>query len=154
VGLPKQLFYNTGIPACLWFISRKKTGNHERKRSGEILFIDAGEIGFMRDRTHREFSEDDIAKIAGTYHNWRSKGKKYEDIKGFCKSATLAEIQKHNFVLTPGRYVGIKDEEDDGVPFEEKIAGLTKKLAEQMTQEKKLNEEIKKQLKNVGFNLE
>ena len=101
VGLPKQLFYNTGIPACLWFISRKKTGNHERKRSGEILFIDAGEIGYMRDRTHREFSDEDIAKIAGTYHNWRTKGlsacdaqagKKYEDIKGFCKSTTLAEI--------------------------------------------------------------
>lgn len=154
VALPKQLFYNTGIPACIWFISRKRSGNGDRKRVGEILFIDASEVGFMEDRTHRAFSEEDIAKIAGTYHEWRKKGGKYENIKGFCKSATLEEITKHNFVLTPGRYVGIKDEEDDGIPFEEKIAGLTKKLAKQMMEEKKLNEEIKKQLQNIGFNLE
>jgi len=319
VGLPKQLFYNTGIPACLWFISRKKTGNGDRKRSGEILFIDAGEIGFMRDRTHREFSNDDIAKIADTYHNWRSKqgnphpdplpegeghyrggfdfsglldtarelrkkqtpaesvmwellrdrrlmnmkfrrqhqfgdyivdfychdyklvieldggvhnsdGQKkhdhkrdaylasmgitvlrfrneeflakpetilqriadatkqssprantpsplsspsantpsplssprgrgckgegvavYSDIKGFCKSATLAEIQKHNFVLTPGRYVGIKDEAEDTVPFEERMKQLTKELAGQFEEEKKLNKEIKTQLSKIGY---
>jgi type I restriction enzyme M protein len=153
VGLPKQLFYNTGIPACLWFISRKKTGNGDRKRSGEILFIDAGEIGYMRDRTHREFSEEDIAKIAGTYHNWRGKGKKYEDIKGFCKSATLAEIQKHNFVLAPGRYVGIKDEVDDGVPFEEKMAGFLKELKKQMEEESKLNSQIKQQLSKICFEI-
>ncbi len=163
VALPKQLFYNTGIPACLWFISRKKSGNGDRKREGEILFIDASEIGYMADKTHREFSDEDIKKIAGTYHNWCNKparrslgaggGGSYEDVKGFCKSATLKELAKHNFVLTPGRYVGIKDEIDDGIPFEEKITGLTKKLAEQMTQEKKLDGEIKKQLKNVGFNL-
>ena len=158
VGLPKQLFYNTGIPACLWFISRKKTGNGDRKRSGEILFIDAGEIGFMRDRTHREFSEDDIAKIAGTYHNWRSKGEPacsppYEDIKGYCKSATLAEIQKHNFVLTPGRYVGIKDEIDDGIPFEEKMKKLTAELAGQIAEETKTNKEIKAQLGKIGFEI-
>jgi len=154
VALPKQLFYNTGIPACIWFISRKRAGNGDRKRTGEILFIDASEVGFMADRTHREFTEEDIAKISETYHEWRKKDGKYEDIKGFCKSATLEEITKHNFVLTPGRYVGIKDEEDDGVSFEDKMAELTAKLAEQMKEEKKLDEEIKKQLKNVGFNLE
>jgi len=154
VALPKQLFYNTGIPACIWFISRKRTGNGDRKRTGEILFIDASEIGFMADRTHREFTEKDVAKVSETYHEWRKQNGKYEDIKGFCKSANLEEIAKHNFVLTPGRYAGIKDEEDDGIPFEEKMAELTAKLAGQMKEEKRLDEEIKKQLKNIGFNLE
>lgn len=153
VALPKQLFYNTGIPACIWFISRKRTGNGDRKRTGEILFIDASEVGHMADKTHREFSEEDMARVAGTYHEWRKRDGKYEDIKGFCKSAGIAEITKHNFVLTPGRYVGIEDEIDDGIPFADKIAGLTAKLAEQMAEEKKLDEEIKKQLKNVGFDL-
>jgi len=160
VGLPKQLFYNTGIPACIWFISRKRIGNGDRKRSGEILFIDAGEIGRMRDRTHREFTEDDIAKIAGTYHNWRTKGGlsacgaqagKYKDIQGFCKSASLEEVRKHNYILTPGRYVGIKEEEDDGVPFEEKMKQLTAELAGQMEEEARLNEEIRRQLAEVGW---
>jgi len=154
VALPKQLFYNTGIPACIWFISRKRAGNGDRKRTGEILFIDTSAVGYMEDKTHRAFTDEDMAKIAGTYHEWRKRDSKYEDIKGFCKSARIEEIAKHNFVLTPGRYVGIKDEIDDGIPFEEKIAGLTKKLAEQMAEEKKLDKEIKKQLKNVGFNLE
>jgi type I restriction enzyme M protein len=154
VALPKQLFYNTGIPACLWFISRKRAGNGDRKRTGEILFIDASELGYMEDRTHRAFADKDIAKIAGTYHEWRKKDGKYEDIKGFCKSASLEEIAKHNFILTPGRYVGIKEEEDDGIPFEEKMKQLTVKLAEQMKKEKELDEEIKKQLANVGFKLE
>ncbi len=153
IALPKQLFYNTGIPACIWFISRKRAGNGDRKRTGEILFIDASEVGFMADRTHREFTDEDIAKIANTYHEWRKCDGKYEDIKGFCKSANIEEITKHNFVLTPGRYVGIKDEKDDGIPFEEKIAGLTSKLSEQMKKEKELDEEIKKQLKNLGFDL-
>lgn len=154
VALPKQLFYNTGIPACIWFISRKRVGNGDRKRTGEILFIDASEVGHMADKTHREFSEEDIAKVSGTYHEWRKVDGKYEDVKGFCKSANIEEITKQNFVLTPGRYVGILDEVDDGIPFADKIAGLTKKLSEQMAEEKKLDEEIKKQLKNIGFNLE
>jgi type I restriction enzyme M protein len=153
VALPKQLFYNTGIPACIWFISRKRTGNGDRKRTGEILFIDASEIGFMADRTHREFTEKDVAKVSETYHEWRKQNGKYEDIKGFCKSANLEEIAKHNFVLTPGRYAGIKDEEDDGIPFEEKMAELTKALAQQMAREKVLDDEIKKQLKNIGIGL-
>lgn len=153
IALPKQLFYNTGIPACIWFISRKRTGNGDRKRIGEVLFIDASEEGYMEDRTHRTFSEDDIAKIAETYHEWRTPKGKYEDIQGFCKSASLNEITKHKFVLTPGRYVGIKDEEDDGIPFEEKIEKLTTDLSMQMVEEKKMDEEIKKQLKNIGINL-
>ncbi len=153
VSLPKQLFYNTGIPACLWFISRKRAGNGDRKRTEEILFIDASELGFMADRTHREFTDEDISKVVNTYHEWRKTGGKYEDIKGFCKSANLEEVQKHNCVLTPGRYVGIPDEEDDGIPFEKKMKELTNKLGEQIKKEKELDEEIKKQLKNVGFNL-
>ena len=153
VALPKQLFYNTGIPACIWFISRKRTGNGDRKRLGEILFIDASDTGYMEDRTHRAFSEEDIARVANIYHEWRQRESKYEDIKGFCKSATLEEITKHNFVLTPGRYVGIKDEEDDGIPFEHKMKELTQKLSEQMAEEKKFDAEIKKQLANIGFTL-
>lgn len=153
VALPKQLFYNTGIPACIWFISRKRTGNGDRKRTGEVLFIDASDIGFMADRTHREFSEEDIAKVAGTYHEWRKRDGNYEDIKGFCKSANTEDLEKHNFVLTPGRYTGSKDKEDDGIPFEVKIEELTGKLAEQMAKEEELNNEIKKQLGNIGFTL-
>jgi type I restriction enzyme M protein len=151
VSLPKQLFYNTGIPACLWFISRKRVGNGDRKRSGEILFIDAGEIGYMEDRTHRAFGDKDIKQIAGTYHQWRSKDGKYKDVKGFCRSAKMEEIQKHNFVLTPGRYVGIKDEVDDGVPFEEKMKQLTVELAGQMEEENKLNKIIKKNMEVIGY---
>ena len=153
VALPKQLFYNTGIPACIWFLSRKRTGNGDRKRSGEILFIDAGEEGYMEDQTHRAFHDEDMEKISRTYHEWCKKDGKYEDIKGFCKSANIEEITKHNFVLTPGRYVGIKTEIDDGIPFEEKIVGLTNKLSKQMAVEKILDEEIKKQLQNIGINL-
>jgi len=153
VGLPKQLFYNTGIPACIWFISRKRAGNGDRKRTGEILFIDSGEIGFMEDRTHRAFADEDIQQIASTYHEWRKKGGEYEDVKGVCKSATLGEIQKHSYVLTPGRYVGIADEEDDGIPFEEKITELTGKLKGQIEEEKRLNGKIKESLESIGFEI-
>ncbi len=151
VALPKQLFYNTGIPACIWFLSRKRSGNGDRKRTGEVLFIDASEVGHMADRTHKEFTEEDIAMLASTYHEWRTEGGKYEDQKGFSKSATLEEIRKHNFVLTPGRYVGIPDEIDDGIPFADKIGALTATLKKQMEQEEALNEEIKKQLGKIGF---
>jgi len=153
VALPTQLFYNTGIPACLWFISRKRTGNGDRKRTGEILFIDASELGFMEDRTHRAFSDEDVAKVTSTYHEWRKVSGKYQDIKGFCKSADMDEVKKHNFVMTPGRYVGIPDEPDDGIPFEEKMKELTTQLKAQMEEEKRLDEEIKKQLANIGFTL-
>jgi type I restriction enzyme M protein len=156
--LPTQLFYNTGIPACLWFISRYKNGNKTRERKGELLFIDASEYGFMVNRRNREFTDDDIQKIADTYHVWKSESgfagfKDYQDIKGFCKSATLDDIRKHNYVLTPGRYVGIPDEEDDGVPFEEKIATLTADLNQQMQEAEALDQEIKTQLAKIGIGL-
>ncbi len=153
VALPKQLFYNTGIPACLWFISRKRLGNGDRKRTGEVLFIDASEMGYLVDRTHRDFTQEDIKKIVGTYHEWRQKENTYEDIRGFCKSATMADIQKHGYVLTPGRYVGIPDSVEDTEPFAEKMTRLTGQLKAQMAEEEKLNEEIKKQLKKVGFEI-
>jgi type I restriction enzyme M protein len=170
VSLPKQLFYNTGIPACIWFISRKRSGNGDRKREGEILFIDASELGYLEDRTHKKFTDEDMAKIAGTYHNWRSKeavipatsvipaeagiqSHSYEDIKGFCKSANIEEVRKHKHILTPGRYVGIPDEEDDGIPFTDKMNVLTAELKAQMEKEEEMNENIKEQLKKVGFEI-
>ncbi len=145
VALPKQLFYNTGIPATIWFLRRNR-----KQRQGQTLFIDASEMGFMKDRVQRELAKDDIEKIARTYHSWL-KGKGYEDIKGFCKSADLAEIEKHAFVLTPGRYVGIPDEDDDGIAFADKMKELTTTLAAQMEMEKSLDEQIKEQLKKVGY---
>lgn len=145
VALPKQLFYNTGIPACIWFLRRERN-----TRKQETLFIDASEMGFMKDRVHRELAEDEIKKITNTYHNWR-KNENYEDAKWFCKSASRDEIEKHGFVLTPGRYVGITDAIDDGIPFEDKMNALTKTLSEQMDKEKELNDEIKKQLGKIGF---
>ena len=147
VALPKQLFYNTGIPACIWFLRRGRKENTDK-----ILFIDASEMGFMKDRVHRELSDEDIEKIADTYHHWR-KGAGYEDELGYCKSAPLAEVEAQGFVLTPGRYVGIPEAEDDGIPFEEKMKTLTAQLADQLTKEQELNEEIKNQLSKLGFNL-
>ena len=148
VALPKQLFYNTGIPACIWFLRREK-----QTRKNEILFIDASEMGFMKDRVHRDFSNEDIKKISETYHNWRKNPNKYEDIKGFCKSANMEKIEKNDFVLTPWRYVGIKEEEDDWIPFEEKIKKLTNDLKEQLDKEKILNEDIKTQLEKIWFKI-
>ncbi len=145
VMLPKQLFYNTQIPACLWFLRRQK-----ETRQGQTLFIDASELGYMADRTSRNFADEDVQKIADTYHHWRKVPERYEDTKGFCKSAGLEDIRKHKFVLTPGRYVGIPDEEDDGVPFEEKIAALTRELREQMEEEERLNAQIREQLRKIG----
>lgn len=153
VMLPKQLFYNTGIPACLWFLSRHKNGNKHRNRKGEVLFIDASELGFMIDRKSRDLAEDDLKKIAGTYHEWKQKENNYEDIKGFCKSATLADIAKHKYVLTPGRYVGIPDEAIDEEAYEEKITKLTTALKTQMNEAQQLDAEIKKQLKKIGIQL-
>lgn len=146
VALPKQLFYNTGIPACIWFLRR------EAKKTTDVLFIDASDMGFMKDRVHRDFADEDIHKITETYHNWR-KGENYENIKGYCKSATVEDIQKHGHVLTPGRYVGIPDEIDDGIPFETKMQDLTATLKQQMNKEAELNQEIAKQLSKIGFSL-
>ncbi len=154
VALPKQLFYNTGIPACIWFLRREKA-NHSR----EVLFIDASEMGYLKDRVHRDLSEEDIKLIANTYHNWRNviasetKQSLYEDVKGFCKAAKIEEVIKHNHVLTPGRYVGIVDEEDDGIPFETKMTELTTVLKAQIDKEEALNEEIALQLAKIGLTL-
>ena len=155
VALPSQLFYNTMIPACLWFVTRDKANHGKRKRNGEILFIDARNMGEMIDRRHRELTDKDIDEITKTYHAWRGEKRlgKYEDVKGFCKSAKLEEIEKHNFILTPGRYVGIPDEEDDGELFDEKMKRLTKELEKQFVEGKKLEKEIKLNLKKVGWRI-
>lgn len=147
VALPKQLFYNTGIPACIWILRREKA-NHNK----EVLFIDASEMGYMKDRVHRDFADEDIDLITNTYHNWR-KSENYHNIKGFCKSATIEEIEKHNHVLTPGRYVGIEAVEDDGISFETKMAALTSTLKQQIDKEAELNNEIAIQLAKIGLTL-
>jgi len=153
VTLPGQLFYSTQIPVCLWFIAKNKAPRGWRDRRGEILFIDARKMGHMVDRTHRELSDEDIRKIADTYHAWRGQPEagEYQDVKGFCKAAKLVEVQEHDYILTPGRYVGIEDVEEDGEPFEEKMARLTAELAEQFAKSRKLEEEIRKQLGGIGF---
>lgn len=154
VAMPGQLFYSTPIPVCLWFVSRDKRNNRFRDRKGETLFIDARQMGSMVDRTHRELTVEDIAKIADTYHAWRqdpdSRGE-YEDVAGFCKSATLEEVAEHGFVLTPGRYVGAPDVEEDSEPFDEKMERLTTELAEQMAEGQRLDLEIKANLERVGY---
>lgn len=151
--LPKQLFYNVTIPACVWFLRRNKKDSKYKDRSNEVLFIDASEIGYMKDRTHRDFTKEDIKKISDIYHEWRNLDGKYEDVKGFCKSATLEDIEKNGWVLTPGRYVGIPEEEDDGIPFEEKMNTLVKELKDTMDESKVLDEKIKESLKEVGFDM-
>ncbi|CDT99450.1 N-6 DNA methylase [Vibrio parahaemolyticus] len=163
VALPGQLFTNTQIPACIWFLTKNKkartdkAGRKLRDRKGEVLFIDARNLGYMKDRVLRDFTRDDIQKVADLYHAWKTgeevNGVAYEDQAGFCKSATLAEIKKHDFVLTPGRYVGAADEEDDGIPFAEKMTTLTEKLSEQFAESAKLETEIKKNLMGLGYEL-
>src|SRR5262245_29298540 len=119
IALLGQLFYSTQIPACLWFLARNKQNGRYRDRRGEVLFIDARNLGHMVDRTRKEFSDADIAKFAGTYHAWRGEKEAgdYEDVPGFCKASELEDIKGHSDVLTPGRYVGAADLEDDDVPF-------------------------------------
>jgi len=147
VALPGQLFYSTQIPVCLWFIARDKKNGRFRDRRGETLFIDARKLGTMIDRVHRELTEDDIRRVADTYHAWRGDpalrdDEQYEDIPGFCKTATIEDICKHHHILTPGRYVGAAEVEDDGEPFEEKMARLTAALREQTEQSAKLDQII------------
>ena len=163
VALPGQLFTNTQIPACIWFLTKNKkartdkSGRKLRDRKGEVLFIDARNLGYMKDRVLRDFTQDDIQKVADLYHAWKTgeevNGVAYEDQAGFCKSATLEEIKKHDFVLTPGRYVGAAEELDDGVPFAEKMAMLTAKLSEQFADSAKLEAEIKKNLAGLGYDI-
>jgi type I restriction enzyme M protein len=149
VALPPQLFYNTQIPACLWFLSGRKPDH----RTGQTLFIDARRMGTMLDRTLRDLTGDDIALIAGTYHAWRENGD-YADEAGFCKSATLEEIAGHGYVLTPGRYVGAPDMEADDEPFEEKMARLTATLHEQFTESARLEAIIRENLSRLGYTLD
>ncbi len=144
VALPGQLFYSTQIPACLWFLAR------ERKRGGEILFIDARKLGRMVDRTHRELTEEDITRIADTYHAWRG-GEEYADVPGFCKSASIDEVRKHGCVLTPGRYVGAEAQEEDTEPFDEKMKRLAAELREQQKEGAKLDAAIAGNLKMLGY---
>jgi type I restriction enzyme M protein len=153
VALPGQLFYSTQIPVCLWFIARSKKNGRFRDRRGETLFIDARKLGIMIDRVHRELDDDDIRKIADTYHAWRGDKEvgDYEDVPGFCRSATLEDIRQHNHVLTPGRYVGMAEVEDDGEPFEEKMARLIASLREQSEQAAILDRIIWANLEDIGY---
>ncbi|MHA1649509.1 MAG: class I SAM-dependent DNA methyltransferase, partial [Candidatus Helarchaeota archaeon] len=151
IALPPQLFYNTSIPACLWFLTRDKKGNKFRERTGEVLFIDARKLGKMKDRRHRIFTDEDIQKIVAVYHAWRGEGGIYKDIPGFCKSTTLEEIRKHNYILTPGRYVGIEEIEEDNEAFEDKMEYLTKELGELFKQSRELEEKIKINLEDLGY---
>jgi type I restriction enzyme M protein len=153
IALPGQLFYSTQIPACLWFFARGKGHGKFRKRPGETLFLDTRKLGRLVDRTRRELTDEEVARIATTYHAWR--GEKgagdYADVPGFCKSAKLVEIASHGHVLTPGRYVGAEDVVDDGEPFAEKMAGLTAKLEEQFAESARLEQAIRANLKGLGF---
>ena len=151
VALPPQLFYNTGIPACLWFLSRDKINNRFRNRKDELLFIDARNMGDFVDRTHREFNDEDVQKISQVYHTWRGKGGEYEDVRGFCKSVSLDEVEKLDYILTPGRYVGFIEEEEDPEEFEEKIQKLTQELSEQFKKSEVLEKKIKENLKGLGY---
>lgn len=152
VAMPDKLFYSTGIPVSLWILNRNKKGDTKhRNREKEILFIDARQLGEMIDRRHRELKEADVQKIADTYHQWRNTDSTYEDIKGFCKSAKLEDVREHEYVLTPGRYVGIEDAEDDGIPFEEKMENMTSELAELFDKSHHLEEEIRKNLGGIGY---
>jgi len=163
VALPGQLFTNTQIPACIWFLTKnKKTRNGLRDRGGEVLFIDARNLGHMKDRVLRDFTKEDLRRIADTFHAWKAEGQtiklddkelKYEDQSGFCKSVTLEEIRNHDYVLTPGRYVGAAEVEDDGEPFAEKMERLTIQLKAQFEESNELEVEIRKNLAGLGYEL-
>jgi type I restriction enzyme M protein len=176
VALPGQLFYSTQIPVCLWFLAKNKSGSPSPRLRGEgrgegslrdrrkqTLFIDARKLGTLIDRVHRELTDSDLEKIVSTYHAWRGdaltpsplagegRGEGYQDIAGFCKSATTAEIATHGHVLTPGRYVGAEEIEDDGEPFEEKMPRLVAELHAQFEESAKLEKAIKANLKGLGY---
>ena len=165
IALPGQLFYTTQIPVCLWFLTKNKgevknpDGTIERRdRKGETLFIDARQMGTMASRIHKELTDDDLANIAGTYHAWRGEQHDgsgdlaaYQDIAGYCKSATLDDIKANDYVLTPGRYVGAAEIEDDGIPFEDKMRDLSQTLYQQMQDAQALDAAIKKNLEVLGY---
>jgi len=160
IALPGQLFYTTQIPVCLWFLARDKSdgpgsGGACRDRRGETLFIDARQMGAMVDRTHRELTEDEIARIAGMYHAWRGEpdASAYVDQPGFCARATIDRIGEHRFMLTPGRYVGADDADDDGEPFDRKMTRLAAELREQFAESARLQETIRANLEPLGYEL-
>lgn len=151
ISMPDKLFFGTGIPVSLWFVSKNRHGNGHRKRTSEVLFIDARKFGTMESRRLRVLSEDDISKIAGAYHSWRSHDPEvpYENVPGFVKSASLEEIAKHDFVLTPGLYVGAADAEVDDEPIDEKIARLQKELFAEFEEGRRLEEIIRERLRGL-----
>lgn len=153
IALPGQLFYSTQIPACLWFLTRTKRNGKFRDHSGHTLFIDARKLGYLVDRTHRELSDEEISRIACTYHAWRGEQDtgEYQDVPGFCMSAKVSDIATHGFVLTPGRYVGAEEVEDDGEPFEEKMAQLVTKLKHQFDESDRLKAMITESLGGLGY---
>jgi len=161
IALPGQMFYTTQIPVCLWFLTKNKkaqtikghTESNHRNRQGETLFIDARNMGSMVDRTHKELKTDDIAEIARTYHSWRGETKdgSYEDQPGFCKATRLDDMKANDYVLTPGRYVGAAEIEDDGIPFEHKMTELSQALYSHMKESKKLDAVIRDNLKVLGY---
>jgi type I restriction enzyme M protein len=153
VALPGQLFFTTQIPVCLWFLARDKKNSKRRDRRGETLFIDARKMGVLVDRIHRELTADEIKKVSDCYHAWKAKSAKpaYADELGFCKSVKLEEIRTHDFVLTPGRYVGAEEIEDDGEPFAHKMKRLTATLEEQFAESAKLEQAIRGNLKALNL---
>jgi len=153
VALPGQLFLNTQIPVCLWFLTNDKT-QRGRDCRGETLFIDARQMGSMVSRVERVLTDEDIAKIAGTVHSWRGDGEgenSYEDVSGFCYSAKVEEIEKNGFVLTPGRYVGAADQEEDDEPFDQKMRRFTALLKQQQEEGAKLDQQISENLRRIGY---
>ena len=144
--MPSNLFYTVTIPCSIWILNRNK------KQKGKTLFLDCRNLGTMVTRKLRELNEDDIMKIASTYHKFE-KSEEYEDITGFCKASTIEEIKENNYVLTPGRYVGTEEQEDDGIPFEEKMKNLTTELKAQFEESHKLEEEIRKNLEAIGYGI-
>ncbi len=148
LSLPGQLFTNTQIPVCIWFLAKNK------QRQGEILFLDAREMGFMQTRVMKNFTDTEIKHLGKTYQNWVNGLDDYQDTAGFCKSATLDEVKAKDYILTPGRYVGVKATEDDGIPFEKKMTTLSQNLAQQFNESNRLQTEIKNQLAKVGVNFD
>ena len=147
IAMPTQLFYDVAIPVSLWFVSKNKAN-----RKDKVLFIDARKMGYMETRKHRELTDEESAKIYNTYHAWRDDNN-YEDIDGFCKSATIEEIRTHDYVLTPGRYVGIESLEDDGIPFEQKMIKFTSNLSELFEESKSLEDKIRENLRGLGYEI-
>jgi type I restriction enzyme M protein len=146
VALPTKLFVNTQIPACLWFLVKKKPDH----RKGKVLFIDARKMGTMVTRKHRVLTQEDIDCLHNTAESWRNNSG-YGDVSGFCQSATIADIEKNGFVLTPGRYVGAEDIEDDGEPFEEKMTRLVVELKDLLAQGQELDQHITQNLMRLGY---